>query len=293
MPKVPTFTKTAPPRVWAVVLARAGSQRLPNKAMLPLCERPMASWYFDALQDAEGIERRFLFSDDDALLDLAKGSHAKIELPPFQRPPAVSDASTSSFDSLAYFLQEWQAQSFEELPDWVMLCQCTSPLVQTVDFQKALEDLQTHAKDLHSTGLLSVCPPSKPLSWLLKKTQSNVKPANLHLHDDAENTYVTPNGAFYIVPTLALLQKPVGFSLWDLETIVVYEMPWQRSIDIDTAPDFQVAEALLDAQLKIKNTLLEDSALEKTILSTKPLAPRKRLNPLSRLKQHKDRSQNS
>jgi hypothetical protein len=113
------------------------------------------------------------------------------------------------------------------------------------------------------------------------------------LQDDAENTYVTPNGAFYIVPTLALLQKPVGFSLWDLDTVVAYEMPWQRSIDIDTAPDFQVAEALLEAQLKIKNTLLVESTLEKTILSPKPLAPRKRLNPLSRLKQQQDRSQDS
>ncbi len=292
MPKS-TFSKTTPPRVWAVVLARAGSQRLPNKAMLPLCNRPMASWYFDALEDAEGIERRFLFSDDDALLDLAKGSHPKIEIPPFQRPPAVSDAQTSSFDSLAYFLQEWQAQSFEALPDWVMLCQCTSPLVQTVDFQKALEDLESYTENLRSTGLLSVCPPSKPVSWLLKKTQNDVKPANLHLHDDAENTYVTPNGAFYIVPTLALLQKPVGFSLWDLGTVLAYEMPWQRSIDVDTAPDFQVAEALLDAQLRIESTLCEGTDLEKTVFSPKPLAPRKRLNPLnplSRLKQQ-DRSQ--
>jgi CMP-N-acetylneuraminic acid synthetase len=293
MPKVPTFTKTVPPRVWAVVLARAGSQRLPNKAMLPLCERPMASWYFDALQETDGIERRFLFSDDDALLALAKSSHPKIEVPPFQRPPAVSDASTSSFDSLAYFLQEWQAQSLDDLPDWVMLCQCTSPLVQTVDFQNALQALEAQSENVRSTGLLSVCPPSKPLSWLLKKWQNNVKPANLHLQDDAENTYVTPNGAFYIVPTLALLQKPVGFSLWDLDTVVAYEMPWQRSIDIDTAPDFQVAEALLEAQLKIKNTLLVESTLEKTILSPKPLAPRKRLNPLSRLKQQQDRSQDS
>jgi CMP-N-acetylneuraminic acid synthetase len=293
MPKVPTFTKTVPPRVWAVVLARAGSQRLPNKAMLPLCDRPMASWYFDALEDADGIERRFLFSDDDALLALAKGSHPKIELPPFQRPSSVSDAQTSSFDSLAYFLQEWQAQSFDALPDWVMLCQCTSPLVQTVDFQNALQALESYTENLRSTGLLSVCPPSKPVSWLLKRSENQVLPAGLDLQANEDDTYVTPNGAFYIVPTLALLQKPVGFSLWDLETVVAYEMPWQRSIDIDTAPDFQVAEALLDAQLKIKNALLDVSPLEKTILSPKALAPRKRLNPLSRLKQQQDRSQDS
>jgi CMP-N-acetylneuraminic acid synthetase len=279
-----SYSKTGSPRVWAVVLARAGSQRLPNKAMLPLSQRPMASWYFDALEHAEGLERRFLFSDDDALLNLVQDSHPQIELPPFKRPLSVSEAHTSSFESLAYFLHTWQSHTYEALPDWVMLCQCTSPLVQAEDFNAALAELHTHRPTLHSTGLLSVSAPNKPLSWLLKKTQGHVKPAPMRWHTSEESTYVTPNGAFYIVPTSALLQKPVGFSLWDLDTVLAYEMPWHRSIDIDTATDFQVAEALLNAQLNTTVSAPHESTLKESIEASRPITARKRLNPLKCLK---------
>ena len=295
MPTPSTASKDTSLRIWAVVLARAGSQRLPNKAMLPLCGSPMASWYFKALENVNGIERRFLFSDDESLKRLVQMEHPRIEIPPFQRPSAVSDANTSSFDSLAYFLQEWQRRNLASLPEWIMLCQCTSPLVQTIDFEKALEQLNDQEMS-PKAGLLSVCPPSKPLSWLLKKAEQKVVPFQNTLFATAEQDYVTPNGAFYIIPTQALLEKPVGFSLWDLEDVLAYEMPWQRSIDIDTAPDFQVAEALLDAQLKMQSPTLESSALEssvleKTTVTAKPVPPRKQLNPLNRLHRN-ERKQN-
>ncbi len=216
----------------------------------------MSSYYFEALSHVQGIQQRFLFSDDADLNAFVQREHPLIELSPFERPAVVSTDEVSSFETLRYFLEQWESSL---LPTWVMLCQCTSPLVESIDFEQALRRLQAlekevRASSLASTGFLSVTVPQKPLHWLLESSEKGVHPAQVA---NPHTQYYLPNGAFYIVPTRALLNSPTPFSIWDLECVLPCEMPWYRSIDIDTAEDLRIAERLMHIKFTQADAFLE------------------------------------
>ncbi len=275
--KDPSIMTHAKSSIWAVVLSRAGSKRLPNKALRLLANRPMSSYYFEALSHVQGIERRFLFSDDADLNAFVQREHPQVELPPFERPAVVSTDEVSSFETLRYFMKQWDLST---LPQWVMLCQCTSPLVEIIDFENALRcvqnlETQSSPSSLPSIGFLSVTVPQKPLHWLLESNENGVHPAKL-AHPQTQ--YYLPNGAFYIVPTHALLNSQANFSLWDLETVLPFEMPWYRSIDIDTAEDLEIAERLMQSQLTQAGAFLEKplpSQTKQAYNTSKAVIPKK------------------
>lgn len=262
----------APLKIWAVVLVRAGSKRLPQKAMRPLLGQPMVSWYLKALSEAQGFERRFLFTDDPDVLDCTTLQHPAIEIPSFLRPSQTSTDNTSSFDTLRYFLKQWDPAL---LPPWVMLGQCTSPLVDAKDFEKALALL---ASQDQAQGLLSVCAPAKPLTWLLtaQAHASGLQHVQPHPVAKSMGQDYLPNGAFYILRTQALLETKGPFSLWDHSPILPYVMPYARSIDIDTPEDFQVAEALLQTQRQISPMPEASYSIQSNLA---PLRPRLQVSP--------------
>jgi|GEM_PF-5415390 len=257
-----TSTHQAPSSVWAVVLSRAGSKRLPNKAMRPLHGRPMASWVFDALSACNGLTRRSVFTDDNALLDLLGRNFPDFCIPTFERPPALSRDTTTSIETLRYFLNFWP---LEALPPWVMLCQCTSPLVQTGDYQAAIKLASTLPEGSQDHCIISVSPPAKPMNWLFQEAADGT----LHRYGsgDSSATHGTtyfPNGAFYVFPTALIYNAPPDFSWMTIPHIHKVVMPWQRSIDIDTYDDFFMAEAMLSTQKTFNSEkLIAHSPLER------------------------------
>ena len=49
-----------------------------------------------------------------------------------------------------------------------------------------------------------------------------------------------PNGAVYVYTRHALFE----YTSWETPSLEYYEMPWNRSVDIDTAEDFKKAQEL-------------------------------------------------
>jgi CMP-N,N'-diacetyllegionaminic acid synthase len=256
-------TRETPPAIWAVVLSREGSKRLPNKAMRPLHNRPMASWVLDALSACSGFTRRSVFTDDEALLDLVGRDFPEFCTPTFDRPAELSTDTTTSIETLRYFLNCWP---LEVLPPWVMLCQCTSPLVQAGDYQQALDLLKTLPTESQGHCIVSVCQPSKPMNWLFQeaidgtlkqyipvistKAEGDVERSVPVISQKNQSLYL-PNGAFYILPTSLIYNAPADFSWMSIPHIHKVVMPWQRSIDIDTYDDFLLAEAMLSSHTEI------------------------------------------
>jgi len=217
------------PQVWGLILSRKGSKRLPGKACLPLQGQPLVTYTFEAARSAKKLDKTWLFSDDDAVKALAE-AHS-ICIPDFERPEGVSQDTATSEDTLCYFLQQFELTA---LPHYLVLLQPTSPLRSAEDIDNAIMAFQNSSADT----LISVTQPPKPLQWSYRRSSDQtLEPA----FPDNKADLVYPNGAIYITRPERLLS---GHALAS-GRMVGYEMPWERSIDIDTAEDFRWAEQLL------------------------------------------------
>ena len=178
----------------------------------------MICYSFLAASGATSLDQTFLFSNDEAALGLAK-DYDNITIPCFERPDSVSHDTATSDETVQYFLNQFPTQV---LPEFLVILQPTSPLRTSQDIDAAVQLFL----DSDATSLVSVNQARKPIHWTYEQTEGNrLKPA---FQDNKQ--LVIPNGAIYIVKTANIMSgMPIAG-----ENMIGYEMPWFRSMDVDT-----------------------------------------------------------
>lgn len=178
-----------------------------------------------------------LSTDDDELVDIARDAGADV---PFKRPEELASDTASSLDVALHAADSlgWASDA------WLVLLQPTSPF-RTGEDIRACIDVVTRAG---ADACISVCAARIPLEWYkFLDEQNHLVPAVQGLpsrsrRQDAQSQFV-PNGAIYCI-RISALRESGGFTP---PATVAYEMPLERSIDIDEPLDFFVAESLLKA----------------------------------------------
>lgn len=203
--------------VIAIIPARAGSVRLPGKNMLPLAGKPMIQWTLEAALAARTLDRIVVSSDDEAVLRLARGMGIASVI---RRPPELSGPDASSMDVIRHALDvvggAWRL---------VVLLQPTSPLRTSVDVDEAVDACLRAG----APSLISVSPMSKPATFHVRLGPD----ASLEDVPQAESVRVI-NGAVYVgVPEVVL-----AAGTFRIDGCKGWEMPSERSVDVDTADDF-------------------------------------------------------
>ena len=78
----------------AIIPARSGSERLPNKNKLNLCGKPLISWTIEAAKRSKYINKIVVTSDDSEILKIAEKSSVEIIV----RPDELASDSATSVD---------------------------------------------------------------------------------------------------------------------------------------------------------------------------------------------------
>jgi N-acylneuraminate cytidylyltransferase len=216
-------------RVLALVPARGGSKGLPRKNVLDLAGRPLIAWTLAAAQDSGYVDRCVVSTDDAEIAAVARANGGDV---PFMRPRELARDSSGTFAAIQHAL--------ENIPgyDILLLLQPTSPLRTGSDIDGTLEQLQRHA----APSCVSVVEPAKSPYWAYEVDDRNhlvplldEKLARLR-RQDLPKSYVL-NGAVYAARVDWLLRHK---EFLGRET-VPYIMPVERSMDIDTAFDLELA----------------------------------------------------
>jgi len=218
----------------AVIPARGGSKRLPRKNVLDLAGKPLIGWSIEAAKESKYIDSVVVSSEDDEILSVAK-SYAVESI---NRPEELASDTATTMDALVHVIE-----NIKERYDYIVLLQPTSPLRDTNDIDKAIEYLF----EKEANSIVSVCEMEHSPLW------ANTLPNDKNMHDFLQNKvlnkrsqeleqYYRLNGALYICKTEALLRQG---SFFLKEKLFAYEMPQEKSIDIDTKLDFLIAEILL------------------------------------------------
>lgn len=211
--------------VVAVITARGGSVRLPGKNVRPLGGVPLIAWTVRAARAARSVDRTIVSTDDEAIAAAARDAGAEI---PFRRPPELATATASSVDAVLHAVNTAAADA-----EIVVLLQPTSPF-------RTAEDIDATVALVIAGAPAAVSVRDMPSKWdtlLVRDDRGGVcRPALA----GPPPTHAL-NGAVYAIRRQVLAE---GRSFLP-EGTASHVMPADRSIDIDTAQDWQAAERVL------------------------------------------------
>ena len=218
--------------VLVVVTARGGSRGLPGKNLLPFRGAPLIAWTIRAAQAAPSIDRLVLSSDDPEIIETARSLGCEV---PFRRAAELASDTAASIDVLL--------DAADRVPghDIVVLLQPTSPLRTAGDIEATLAVMAESG----APGAVSVSEaPCHPylifgLDPAGRLSPFAEKPAELGWRRQDLPPAYRVNGAVYAADVAWLR---AGRSLCVAGETAAYEMPAERSFDIDTLEDLLAAE---------------------------------------------------
>lgn len=219
-------------KVLALITARGGSKGIPGKNIADLAGKPLIAWTIEAAKACPGIDAVVLSTDDPAIASVAARFGCEV---PFMRPAALATDEASSMDVVYHALG--QLPGFDVL----VLLQPTSPLRASADIAACLDLLE------NAPAVVSVRP-AEDHPYLTYQINDGgtlapfAKPATGQSlrRQDLPGAWCL-NGAIYAAD-IEWLKRQGGFT--SSET-VAYQMPSERSIDIDTPADLRLAGDLL------------------------------------------------
>lgn len=222
--------------VLALIPARGGSKGLPGKNIRPLAGLPLVAHSIRQALAARHVDRVCVSTDDDAIAAVAIAHGAEV----IQRPAAISGDTASSESALLHAL-DWLQERQQRQPDLLCFLQCTSPVREPHDIDAAIERLRAEGAD----SLLSVSPSHRFLwrrgaagegesinyDWRARPRRQDMAPQFVE------------NGSIYLFTPAQL--RATGNRLGG--RIALHEMGEHAALEIDSALDFQLVEAVMTA----------------------------------------------
>ena len=221
----------------AIIPARGGSKGIPNKNITPLCGRPLIEYTIEVALKSPSVDCIIVSSDSERILEIAQKISEKIL--PILRPTelALDESGTEDavMHSVDYMIKHGVAI------DYLILLQPTSPFRAV----KQIEESISLIKSSKVGSLISVSDPMQHPSDFVFKDGGIIdyicrEKTNHRRQDFRPAKFI--NGSIYITQYEFL--KQTG-KIYSLDNCVLYDMPVEYSIDIDTPFDLMICEAIM------------------------------------------------
>ena len=199
------------PKVIALIPARKGSQRLPEKNIKIFNGKPLICWTIEEAIKCQFIDEILISTNDPEVVSISASycrEHSRVK--GVLRPEELAQDDSTMESVIFHALEGYPFNTI------IILLQPTSPLRTVEDIEQALDLYQ-------SLGCAVV---------------------SVYREDTLRFKL---NGAIYVFTKgyLDLFKKIIGRNF-----LKIYIMPEDRSIDIDTATDFYRAEQLMKTRLE-------------------------------------------
>lgn len=225
----------------AIITARSGSKGIKDKNIKELNGKPLMSYSIEAAIQSGKFDEIMVSTDSEKYAEIAVKFHAKV---PFFRSQNNSSDNASSWDTVEEVLNEYKklGQSFDSF----CLLQPTSPLRTAEDIVFAYDLFEKKS----AGAVVSVCEAEHSPLLCGKLPEDNqfinfVDGRLLKRRQDMDKFYRI-NGAIYIVDCKKFSDN---INLYEAGNYA-YIMPRDRSVDIDSDIDFELAKLLLHSQTK-------------------------------------------
>ena len=235
-------------KVLCTICARGGSKGVPNKNIRNLFGKPVIAHTIELAKRCSRIDRVVVSTDSPQIAEVARSFGAEA---PFLRPAELATDTAAKPPAIRHAVNYYIEQC-KFTPDLIIDLDPTSPLRELQDIEKCL-DLIEKDPDCDSviTGYLST---KNPYFNMVEVNQDGyaelskrhlVNGVYVYRRQDAPSVYAM-NASIYVWRTGILFQQQNIVS----GRVRFYEMPHERSVDIDTEIDFNLVELLMKEKTK-------------------------------------------
>ena len=214
----------------AVIPARGGSKGIPLKNIREVGFKPLIAYTIEAALKAHSIDRVVVSTDSEMIAQVATELGAEV---PFLRPSFLADDKTPLAAVMKHFI-DWCSENDWDLGTLVIL-EPTSPLRTSDDIDESIKLFKSKNADT----VISVERDTK-IGW---EQDDGGNPTPLH-PERLNRQFLKPqfkeNGAIFVTrPSIVTNDTTIG------NKVVLYEMSAEKSIDINTHWDMQLANIQL------------------------------------------------
>ena len=221
------------------VLARGGSKGVPGKNVRDLGGKPLIVHSLDQARQSGLFDVVAVSSDDADILAIADRAGADLLV---RRPAEMATDTAPKLPAVRHCVEVAEKERGRRF-DTVVDLQPTSPLRLAEDIEAVVALLETGEASNVITGMVAKCSPY--FSLVEERPDGTVglsKPVDppLARRQDAPPCF-DMNGSIYAWHRDVLFAEDRLF----LDRTRLYEMPEERSVDIDTELDFEIAALLM------------------------------------------------
>lgn len=227
----------------SIIPARAGSKRVIGKNTKLCAGKPLLVWSIEAGLASNLVDRVIVSTDDPFAADISVKHGAMV---PWLRPTEFADDDVPMISVLRHAL-DWLERSCKI--EAVVLLQPTSPLRLASDIDGAVDLFRSSRAD--SVVSVTAIPNAlKPEKVMLRDEEGAVTHFPFPSHHLGQ--LVVRNGPAIVVVRPDVLRSGELYG----ERTLCYEMPYERSVDIDTPFDFLTAELLLEHRQNLSGNIV-------------------------------------
>lgn len=221
--------------VLGVITARGGSKSIPRKNIKELAGKPLIGYTIEAAQSSD-LTRVILSTEDEEIAAISRSFGLEV---PYMRPVELAADNSTSMEVVQHTLS-WLKEHEGVNYDYLMILQPTSPFRTSADINECIRlAVEKNADSVMSMVKLEDFSRKKLKQVTnegLIKAFISEEGSTSGRRQDAEDVYKR-NAAIYLTKTEHIMKG----SLFG-ERSYPYVMPADRSIDINDAFDFELAE---------------------------------------------------
>jgi CMP-N,N'-diacetyllegionaminic acid synthase len=230
----------------AIIPARAGSKGVPGKNRANIGGKLLIEYSIDAALVSRAVSGILVTTDDPVILEYCENREGVFVV---ARPDELSLDNSKTADVVSHAIKAWEAGGGAS-PQSILLAQPTTPLRSADDIDEAFKLFKKYER----RSVVSACKVDgiRHPRVMYRMNPDSIS-ATLYVSDnddrlqrqDYEQLYQR-NGAIYLFALDYFYRTGRLFS----EDPVIYEMPWERSINIDGPGDLIIAKSLIESNHK-------------------------------------------
>jgi len=226
-------------RIIAFIFARGGSKGLPDKNIKMLNGKPLIAWSIEHAKSVKRVDRVIVSTDSEKIARIAREYGAEV---PFMRPADLATDNSPEWLSWQHGLK-YLENTDGCLPDLMLSIPTTAPLRNVNDIDKVIDEYKKSDTDIvivvtesHRNPFFNIVKEGVDGYINLLGSGDEV----ISRRQDCPKTYDITTIAYALRPSFVLNKNSI-FEGRVRQVIV----PKERSIDIDTLLDFEIAEYMI------------------------------------------------
>ena len=227
------------PRIIAIIPARSGSKRLPNKNIIDIMGKPMIAWTIEAALESKIFSEVLVSTDSKDIADLSRKLGAFV---PFLRDPKDADdytpVSVATINALIQ-MEEYKSVKYDIVVQLMANCPCRTASDIINSYNNFLVLNSNFQISVFKFGWMNPW-------WAVKLVKISMEavpifPEAFKKRSQDLKALFCPTGAVWIAKANLLKKSKTFYG----NGYKIFPISWQSAVDIDEEDDFLMAKMVL------------------------------------------------